>query len=74
LFVIGWSPSAVELNDLFPPSTDAARLGNLRERPMSGVDLASIAFVAIAVIVFLVRVVEGRIAAFLIAFDELTTD
>lgn len=41
---------------------------------MTGVDLASIAFVAIAAIAFLARVVGRRVAAFLIAFDELTSD
>jgi hypothetical protein len=64
----------VEINDLFPPSVDAARLKDLRERQMSGVDLASIVFVAIAAIALLARVVDERIASFLRAFDELTTD
>ena len=41
---------------------------------MSAVDLASIAFVAIAAIAFSARIVARRIEAFLSAFDELTSD
>ena len=41
---------------------------------MSGVELTSIAFVAVVTIVLLGRVVEERIAAFFNAFDELTSD
>ena len=41
---------------------------------MSGIELASIVFVAIAAIALLARVVAGRIVAFLNAFDELTSD